>query len=659
MAEPLTKDQAFVDRLSKIVLANLQNENFGVDELARLAGLSRSVIHRKLRTIRRQNITRFIREIRLKRAMELLKQNAGPASDVAFKVGFGSPAYFNKCFHEYYGYPPGEVKKMFPKEEGETSVPVTEDTVESRDLEAEGKASPFFRIKRRRRLTIILTASFIAVIALAWVLINNSYHNSRNLSIVVLPFKNFSGDISNQYIADGIMEDILQDLYQISDLSVRSRTTSEHFRATDLTSKEIARKLNVRYVLESSMRRYGDKTRISVQLIDAFRDNHLWSANYDRELKDILTIQRDIALQVADKLNAVLTDSEIRMIQELPTQNPVAYDYYLRGRFLLNKANDEQRSDIDRDGLIGSIQFFEKAVAADTNFAEAYAGEAASYLGLAGWGWMPQAEGFLKARDLSLKALKINPECAAAHSVKGAFHVWGERRFEEGRRELLTALQLNPNYAPAHQAYAQLLMITGPMDEARAHMDRSLELEPYYWVINNLNAWIYYFEEKYQKAIEACFVAQDLKPGYIITDWLFFLNYAKLGEGEKAADELKIITRLSAGSDLYDDEITEAYKKSGIKGLFKWLVDININRPVPGLGMSGHPFFTAWWYAILGNKEQSVYWLQKNMEASQKLFFYFNMIATIPDFDILRNDPRFLSIIDQIGLAPYHKRPAK
>jgi TolB-like protein/AraC-like DNA-binding protein len=659
MAEPLTKDQAFVDRLSKIVLANLQNENFGVDELARLAGLSRSVIHRKLRTIRRQNITRFIREIRLKRAMELLKQNAGPASDVAFKVGFGSPAYFNKCFHEYYGYPPGEVKKMFPKEEGETSVPVTEDTVESQDLEVEGKASPFFRIKRRRRLTIILTASFIAVIALAWVLINNSYHNSRNLSIVVLPFKNFSGDISNQYIADGIMEDILQDLYQISDLSVRSRTTSEHFRATDLTSKEIARKLNVRYVLESSMRRYGDKTRISVQLIDAFRDNHLWSANYDRELKDILTIQRDIALQVADKLNAVLTDSEIRMIQELPTQNPVAYDYYLRGRFLLNKANDEQRSDIDRDGLIGSIQFFEKAVAADTNFAEAYAGEAASYLGLAGWGWMPQAEGFLKARDLSLKALKINPECAAAHSVKGAFHVWGERRFEEGRRELLTALQLNPNCAPAHQAYAQLLMITGPMDEARAHMDRSLELEPYYWVINNLNAWIYYFEEKYQKAIEACFVAQDLKPGYIITDWLFFLNYAKLGEGEKAVDELKIITRLSAGSDLYDDEITEAYKKSGIKGLFKWLVDININRPVPGLGMSGHPFFTAWWYAILGNKEQSVYWLQKNMEASQKLFFYFNMIATIPDFDILRNDPRFLSIIDQIGLAPYHKRPAK
>jgi TolB-like protein/AraC-like DNA-binding protein/Tfp pilus assembly protein PilF len=659
MIESLSKDQVFIDRLSEIVLANLQNDNFGVNELAREAGLSRSAIHRRLRTIKHQNITRFIREIRLKRAMELLLQQAGAASDVAFKVGFGSPAYFNKCFHEYYGYPPGEVKKRIMPEEGDTPEPAAEGAVESKHKQAEVNEAHVTRMKMSRRMVILLSATALVVITLAWVLINSSRRNAKDLSIVVLPFKNFSGDISNQYIADGIMEDILQDLYQISDLSVRSRTTSEHFRATDLTSKEIARKLNVRYVLESSMRRYGDKTRISVQLIDAFRDNHLWSANYDRELKDILTIQRDIALQVADKLNAVLTDSEIRMIQELPTQNPVAYDYYLRGRFLLNKANDEQRSDIDRDGLIGSIQFFEKAVAADTNFAEAYAGEAASYLGLAGWGWMPQAEGFLKARDLSLKALKINPECAAAHSVKGAFHVWGERRFEEGRRELLTALQLNPNYAPAHQAYAQLLMITGPMDEARAHMDRSLELEPYYWVINNLNAWIYYFEEKYQKAIEACFVAQDLKPGYIITDWLFFLNYAKLGEGEKAADELKIITRLSAGSDLYNDEITEAYKKSGIKGLFKWLVDININRPVPGLGMSGHPFFTAWWYAILGNKEQSVYWLQKNMEASQKLFFYFNMIATIPDFDILRNDPRFLSIIDQIGLAPYHKRPAK
>jgi len=652
-------DQAFIDRLSEIVLANLQNENFGVNDLAREAGLSRSIIHRRLREIKDQNISQFIREFRLKRAMELLQEHAGPASDIAFKVGFGSPAYFNKCFHEYYGYPPGEVRKRIHPEEGVVHEPVPENLGVSKELQTGVKAGPVKWMKVSRKMAILLFITALVVLALALVIINGSRRKVKDLSIAVLPFKNLTDDPENQYIADGIMEDILNNLYHISELRVVSRTTSEHYRGTDLTAKEIAKEVHARNILEGSMRQYGDKTRITVQLINAYRDNHMWSSYYDRGLTDTIGIQGDIALQIANELNVELSDKEIRHIREIPTRNPEAYNYYLRGRFLLNKANAEQRADINKEGLTSSIQYFEKAIAADANFAEAYAGMAHAWLWLSSWGWLPGNEGFPKARDLSMKALEIDPDCAEAHAVKGSFDVWGERRFEEGRKEFLTSLQLNPNYPPVHQSYTQLLMITGPIEEARIYMDRALKLEPYYWVLHNLNAWIYYFEERHKEAIEACHIARDLKPDYIYTNWLLFLNYAKLDDGMKAAEELKEIVRVAARTSQYDDEIMDACNRSGVKGLLAWLIDININKPAPAEGLSGHPFFIAWWYAITGDRENSIYWLERNMEAKRKVYEYFNLIATNPDFDILRDDPRFLAIIDKIGLMPYNKRPAK
>jgi tetratricopeptide (TPR) repeat protein len=186
-----------------------------------------------------------------------------------------------------------------------------------------------------------------------------------------------------------------------------------------------------------------------------------------------------------------------------------------------------------------------------------------------------------------------------------------------------------------------------------------LKLEPYYWVLHNVNAWIYYFEDKYKEAIEACLIAQDLKPDYIYTNWLFLLNYAKLGDGMSAAEELQKIVRTAMRTNKYDNEIMDAYKRSGIEGLFTWLINININRSVPAAGMNGHPFFIAWWYAIIGNMENSIYWLERNMETKPRLYEYFNLIATNPDFDILRNDPRFLAIVEEIGLASYHTRKAR
>jgi TolB-like protein/AraC-like DNA-binding protein/lipoprotein NlpI len=668
MNEALSMDQVFIRKLTEIVLANMTDKKFDVEELARKAGMSRSNIHRRLKTIKNQDISQFIREIRLQRAMELLRQSTGTSAEIAFRIGFGSPAYFNKCFHEYYGFPPGEVKKrvisdaelnnsILSQEQG-----VLEQEAGRREQRPDGRrrfSIPTFFLTIAGVL-IFASLSYFFYIQFIKESVNATRLKDYDKSILVLPFKNLSDDPNNQDFADGIMEDILNNLFQVSELRVISRTTSEHFLGSNFTAREVALKVNARYMLEGSVRRYGDKARISVQLIDAYKDQHIWSGNFDHELTDIIGIQSDIARQVAFKLNAVLTDNEIRKIEKILTKSPEAYDYYLRGRFFLNKAYTEQRADIDKAGLLGSIQYFEKAIAADKDFAEAYAGLADATLNLSAWGWQqPGMKGFLKARDLSMKALAIDPDCAEAHAVLGAYLVWAERRFEEGRKEFLTAIRLSPNFPAVLQWYAQLLMITGPLEEARIYMDRTLEMEPYFWVVQNLNAWICYFEEKYDKAIKSCFIAQDLKPDFGENQWLFFLNYAKLGEGEKAAKELQSIARSYPGASQYADEILDAYNKSGIKGLFFWLIDVNTHKPIPVEGMNGHPFFIAWWYAILGNREESVYWLERNMEVKARLYIYFNLIATNPDFDILRSDPRFLKIIDQIGLTPYNTRAAK
>lgn len=663
MTPQVSADQVFINRLKDIVFTNLQNERFGVSELSQEAGISRSVLHRRMHSLRNQNLSQFIREIRLIKALELLKEGEDSVSEVAYRVGFGSPAYFSKCFHAHFGCTPLEARtRDFP---GAFSLSESPEGLSGDGVLFQPVRAAF---PRKRKIVLVAGASAIVLLLASWLLYSN--FSGRDLfsglgkeepqtSVVVLPFKNFSGDPDAQYIADGIMEDILNNLYQVSDLRVISRTTSEHYRNAGLSAGEIAREVNARNVLEGSVRRYGKTLRVSVQLIDARRDQHIWSANYDREMKDILGIQSDIALQVASNLNAVISEKEVREIQDLSTKNPVAYDNYLRGRFLLHKANSEQRFDINREGLMTSLEYFSKAIEADPAFTEAYASMANAWFNVSAWGWyQPYAEGIQNARDYSEKALELDPDCSEAHAIKGAYLIWPEQKLEAGRAELLKALSLNPHFPMALQWYTQLLMITGPIEETRAYMNRLLELERYFWVTQTLDAWVYYFEEKYDKAVEACLLARDLKPNYDDNQWLLFLNYAKLGEGEKAFKQLQEIVSLKGAPDSYSAEIEAAHQHSGIPGLFNWLIELNKNRPIPAQGLSGHPYFIGWWYAFLGDADETIFWFNKNLELQNRVGHYFYLIATNPDFDFLRQDPRFLAIIDEAGLTPYHYRAA-
>lgn len=660
MTKPFSSDPALINKLTDIVMNHLKDERFGVKELAQEAGLSRSVLHRRLRSTTNQSISQFIRTIRLQKALELLKQEDLSASEIAYQVGFGSPAYFSKCFHDYFGCTPLEARdRDFP------GLWTAAEPHESDGLSKTQEKNLWQKSKKK----LIISALFGLMLLTSWLLYNHYTENDsfdvwkksmKQQSIVVLPFKNYTGDPDNQYFADGIMEDILNNLCWISDLRVISRTTSEFYRNASLSAGDIAREVKAQHVLEGSVRRHGDQVRVSVQLIDARHDQHLWSANYDRELKDILGIQSDIALQVAGQLNTVISEEEFRQIKRLPTQSTVAYDHYLRGRFLLYQATSEQRTGISRNGLLNSLQCFEKAISADTSFAQAYAELANAWFNLSAWGWyQPYSEGIENARQYTGKALDLDPYNAVAHTINGAYLIWPEHRIEEGRRALLTAHRLNPNYPYAVQLLTQLLMITGPIEEARKYMDQAIEMEPYFWMVHNLNAWVYYFEQNYEKSLAACKIGHDLNPGYIENKWLFFLNYTKLGMGEKAASQLQEIAAVYTGGNLLHEEITRAFEEGGIAGILDWLIALNINRPIPIPGMNGHPYYIGWWYALVKNAGQTIYWFNKNLETPTRLGHYFNLIATNPDFDFLRNDPRFLSIIDAMELTPYHYRASR
>lgn len=659
MKNPYPVDHPFIKKMIDIILENISDEDFGVEQLAEETGMSRTSLYRRVKSITGKNISQFIREIRLQKAHELLLSDFSTASEVAYKVGFSSPSYFNKCFSKYFGYRPGEIRKKQStntEDHSRTEASSIPSGLQQ-NLSGAGHRIRRKRLKIKYILTVLIGIAALMILVLLFTDVVPSNKNKN--TIVVLPFKNLSTEKETEYFADAIMDGILNQLSIIEVLSVRSRTTSEFIGGINMPVKKICQTVKARYILEGSVQKTGDLVRITVQFIDGKKDTHIWSENFDRKYENILGIQSDIALTVADKLNASISDAETSRIKAYATQNSEAWDNYLRGRFLLNKAYAEQRIDISPEGLKTSISFFERAIELDSNFALAYADMAKAYFNLAAWNWLPDRKaGMMKATEYAMKAMELDPDCAEAYAVLGGLAIWGglKRDFMMGRELFQKTLQIKPDYPPALQWYAQLLMITGPIEEARKHMDMVIETEPFFWLMRNLDAWIYYFEGKHAEAIEACKVADELKPNWVITDWLYFLNYSKLERGDEAMEYLQKIFLADPLARQYADDMSTYYDSSGIEGLFTYLIHINNNHPGLIDGINGQPFYNGWWHALLGNEKESLLYLQKALRKKDSSYTYFMLIAVNPDFDLLRSNPGFQEIIDKLGLTPYNTR---
>src|SRR5438445_12343861 len=330
-----------------------------------------------------------------------------------------------------------------------------------------------------------------------------------NKSIAVLPFDNLSGDPQNAYFSEGVQDEILTRLAKIAELKVISRTSTQRFKSAPNDLRQIAQQLGVENILEGSVQKANDQVRVNVQLINALTDAHLWADTYDRKLTDIFAVETEIAKTVADVLQAKLTGSEQHVIAARPTANSEAHQLYLKGRFFWNKRTGND--------LKKSIDYFQQAIAADPNYALAYAGVADGYVWLPAYTAGTPQECYPKAMAAAKKALELDDTLAEAHTTL-AIAIW-LYTFDSSQAigEFQRAIELNPNYAIAHQQYGNItLSALGRFDDAIAEGKRAVELDPFSLVINTDLGSNYYYARRYDEAIAQLHKTLEMDPGFYI-----------------------------------------------------------------------------------------------------------------------------------------------
>jgi len=430
----LTKsgEKEFLNRLTEITEANLTNERFGVSELAREMGMSRSNLHRKIKSAAKISISQFIRQVRLKQAMELLRQTSSTASEVAYKVGFGSVTYFTKCFHDYYGFPPGEVGKR--------------ESLEHNSKNLMDHAANEAVKKKRLSISFLITGFVVVIAAIVLLFIFKPFDNRVEIfdkSIAVLPFINDSPDKEMHFI-NGVMVEIHDNLCKIKDLRVISRISVEQYKNNPKPLPEIAREMIVSYILGASGQRDGDKIRLTVQLFDAKNDENIWSDSYYREVLDIFSLQSEIAQLVAAEIEAIITPEEKQLIERIPTENQTAYDFYLR-------AYQETGWSVDKADLERAIYLCYAALEYDSSFAHPYSFLAWLYSVLNNRNPIEYASYLDSMIYYADKALSFDNKHERGYFMRGNYYI-KLGQYDRAIEEFDKAIEINPNYWLAYQS---------------------------------------------------------------------------------------------------------------------------------------------------------------------------------------------------------------
>jgi TolB-like protein/Tfp pilus assembly protein PilF len=495
--------------------------------------------------------------------------------------------------------------------------------------------------KPKKRLILLLSGLALVIVVVALFIFNiiggEKQTEELEKSIAVLPFVNLSSDEEQVWFSDGITDIIISQLSKISDLRVLSRTSTLKYSKEQKSISEIGKELEVNFIIEGTVQRQENKMRISVQLIRVLNEGHLWADVYDRDWKDIFDVQSDIAQRIAEELKAVLTPEEKERFERTQTENPEAYNLYLQGRFFWNKRTEE--------GLKKSIEYFEKSVALDPEYALAYAGLADAYSVQAWWGWVPREKGNTKAKEMAIRALEIDNELAEAHATLGSLLCYSEWKWEEARKELIHAIELDPNYIIAHSYYSELLDILEQNEEARKHINLALELDPFFPLMHGLSAIYYYHEGKYKESLDECWKVEELAPDKMDNNWRMFFVYIKMGDDLNAIDVLQKIIQKDKLTAENAKNVKEVYNKSGIKGLLNWIIDLQLDDP--------YVFTLARSFVLLDKKNEALNVLENKLAENAPSIARIN---NDPDFDNLRSEPRFVAIIKKLGLSEYVKK---
>ena len=617
-------DNIFLDQLTEIVEKHIGDENFGVSELATEVSMSRSNLLRKVKKLTKLSVSQFIRQARLQKAMSLLQQNALNVSEVSFRVGFSSTSYFIKCFREYYGYSPGEVGK--------------------RDFQADQPANQGEASLREKkwRLPVMISLSFMLVLAVVLFIFlkPESPKAGPEKSIVVLPFKNDSSDSTNLYLINGLMESTLNKLQKIKDVRVLSRTSAEKYRNTTKSIPEMAEELNVNYFVEGSGQKVGDRILLNIQLIDASTDSHLWAKQYERQVSDIFDLQQEIAKSIAEEIQAVFTPEEEKLIDKVPTNDLLAYDFYLKGLNYQNNGGSD---------LMKAIPEFKEAIARDPQFALAHANLAITYFNL---DILQEKKKYVSELNAHAdKALLLDPKLAESLMAKALFYI-NNKEYTEAPAYLEKALEYNPNSAmvinmlsyfystimpntgkfieyalkgvkldiaandSATTSYIYLnlshaLIQSGFVDEAIRYVDKSLDYNPENYYSNHLKAFVLYAKNKDLDKTKALLIRElnkDTTRLDILQDIGKVCFYQKDYEGAWHYYKRFIALRESKQLDVYQHEnllIGTVLKKMGHHEKaaryfqeYKNLADSNES--------SYKPLLLAGYYTHMGDQDQAL-----------------------------------------------------
>jgi TolB-like protein/DNA-binding winged helix-turn-helix (wHTH) protein/Flp pilus assembly protein TadD len=483
-------------------------------------------------------------------------------------------------------------------------------------------------------LLVVLAAGIVA-----WSRAHARTPLPTRLTIAVLPFENLTGDAAQEYLSDGLTEEIIAQLGRMDPehLGLISRTSVMHYKHGNEEVGQIGRELGVQYLLEGSVRREADRVRVTTQLIQMKDQTRVWSRQYDREVSSLLALQSEIAQETADEIQLTLGRGPKPIVASrkfAPGTSYAAYDLYLRGRYFWNKRTGE--------GFRQAADYFQKAIDKDPNYAPAYAGLADTFALMSSWILVPQNEFMPKARTAALRALELDDNLAEAHTSLALIAENYDYDWQTAEKEYRRAIELDPQYATAHQWYAECLSFQGRFAEALSESERARQLDPLSLIIATDQGAILYYSRQYDRAIDQFHVVIAMEPNFARAH-MVTLPYVEKGMFQEALAD----TQSSQSNDTRAEE-SQAYiyarsgdmlKAERALATAKW----NRARRPDALNLT-----VVQAYVAMGKKEEAISVLQTAYREHSNLV---TSLKVDPAFDPLRGDPRFQELLRHIGLG--------
>jgi TolB-like protein/DNA-binding winged helix-turn-helix (wHTH) protein/Flp pilus assembly protein TadD len=493
---------------------------------------------------------------------------------------------------------------------------------------------PLWQRIRANRLPLLIAALILVPLGVDGVLRIPS--RASYDSLAVLPFANPDNDSASQYLSDGIAEQVVNDLSHLHTLKVMAWSTVSRYRQPQPDVRQVGNDLKVKAVLTGRLLHDGNRVVVQTELVDVASGSQLWGEHYERSIADIPALQRQLSEDIATNLRVRLTGIERQKILHQPSASPVAYELYLKGRYFWGKRT--------KAGLEQGISYFEQAIHSDPNFALAYAGLADSYNLLDDWGKTAPRDSFPKARAAAEKAIALDDSLAEAHVSLAMVRSAYDWDWNGAEQEFRRAIDLNPNYATAHQWYGLLLASLGRFPEAEVEVRRAQQLEPLSPIINMAVAEVLTWERRYDEAIVEYKKILELDPTFDGAYGNLGEVYAAKGMYAEALAKWKEKCALTGEMDFARD-LDKLYTRSGYPGILR--AELNFDLAARASGEYSNPVGIAEMYAALGDSTHAFEWLQKAYEEHSSGMQFLNTDA---HFDSIRSNPKFQYWLNVLAL---------